>query len=267
MYRWRHGAAQDRHPADRARFGRARAPARRPRCAPEGCGSAAAVGERRSPASSCPTTRSSRSRRLRRYVSRGGLKLERALDVLGVDVEGRSCLDVGASTGGFTDCLLQRGAARVIALDVGYGQLDWRLRNDPRVQVMERKNARELSPADLPYEPELGDDRRLVHLAGQGAARGGRLPGPGGEVLALVKPQFELGRGPGQGRGGALGGRPARGADVRGRGRSGARPRGPGLRLVRASGAEGQPRDLHLVRHPAALASRTWRPRSREVEP
>jgi 23S rRNA (cytidine1920-2'-O)/16S rRNA (cytidine1409-2'-O)-methyltransferase len=83
-----------------------------------------------------------------RYVSRGGQKLEHALGALGIEVDGRSCLDVGASTGGFTDCLLQRGAASVIALDVGYGQLEWRLRNNPRVRVMERQNARELSPTD-----------------------------------------------------------------------------------------------------------------------
>src|SRR3954451_11907277 len=91
----------------------------------------------------------------RRYVSRGGMKLEHALDELDIDVAGLSCLDVGASTGGFTDCLLRRGAARVIALDVGYGQLDWTLRNDPRIEVMERVNARDLEPDQLPYRPEL----------------------------------------------------------------------------------------------------------------
>src|SRR5690349_22772141 len=88
-----------------------------------------------------------------RYVSRGGTKLENALDALGVPVEGRDCLDVGASTGGFTDCLLQRGAARVIALDVAYGELDYRLRNDARVIVIERTNAR--SVTELPYAPSL----------------------------------------------------------------------------------------------------------------
>ncbi len=130
-----------------------------------------------------------------RFVSRGGLKLEQALDAFGIEVEGRSCLDVGASTGGFTDCLLQRGAARVVALDVGYGQLDWGLRNDPRVQAIERKNARELSPADLPYEPDLATiDVSFISLAKVLPAVAGCLA-PGGEVLALVKPQFELGRG------------------------------------------------------------------------
>jgi 23S rRNA (cytidine1920-2'-O)/16S rRNA (cytidine1409-2'-O)-methyltransferase len=137
-----------------------------------------------------------------RYVSRGGLKLEHALDALGIDVEGGLCLDVGASTGGFTDCLLQRGAARVIALDVGYGQLEWRLRNDPRVHVIERKNARELTPADLPYEPDLATvDVSFISLAKVLPAVAGCLAS-GGEVLALVKPQFELGRG--RARGGVV---------------------------------------------------------------
>ena len=131
----------------------------------------------------------------RRYVSRGGLKLEHALDSLGIDVAGRSCLDVGASTGGFTDCLLRRGARRVIALDVGYGQLDWGLRNDPRVEVIERKNARELAPGDLPYEPDFATvDVSFISLVKVLPAAASCLA-PGGEVLALVKPQFELGRG------------------------------------------------------------------------
>ena len=137
-----------------------------------------------------------------RYVSRGGLKLERALDSLGIEAKGRLCLDVGASTGGFTDCLLQRGAGRVIALDVGHGQLEWRLRNDPRVQVMERKNARELSPADLPYEPSLATiDVSFISLAKVLPAVAACLA-DGGEVMALVKPQFELGRG--RARGGVV---------------------------------------------------------------
>ena len=117
-----------------------------------------------------------------RYVSRGGTKLENALDSLGIDVGGRDCLDVGASTGGFTDCLLQRGAARVIAADVAYGQLDVRMRQDPRVQVIERLNARELRPADLQFSLT----KVLPAVA--------RCLEPGGEVLAMVKPQFELGR-------------------------------------------------------------------------
>ena len=128
-----------------------------------------------------------------RFVSRGGIKLENALETLGIDVGGRSCLDVGASTGGFTDCLLQRGAERVIALDVAHGQLDWGLRNDPRVTVIERRNARDLEPDELPYEPSLATvDVSFISLAKVLPALALCLP-PGGELLALVKPQFELG--------------------------------------------------------------------------
>src|SRR5438093_277072 len=120
-----------------------------------------------------------------RYVSRGGRKLEHALDALGMDVSGRPCLDVGASTGGFTDCLLRRGAARVISLDVGYGQLDWRLRNDARVRTLERVNARHLRPADLPYEPELATiDVSFISLGKILPAVAACLA-PGGEILAL----------------------------------------------------------------------------------
>jgi len=129
-----------------------------------------------------------------RYVSRGGTKLENALDSLGIDVGGRDCLDVGASTGGFTDCLLQRGAARVIAADVAYGQLDVRMRQDPRVQVIERLNARELRPADLQFVPALATiDVSFISLTKVLPAVA-RCLEPGGEVLAMVKPQFELGR-------------------------------------------------------------------------
>jgi 23S rRNA (cytidine1920-2'-O)/16S rRNA (cytidine1409-2'-O)-methyltransferase len=129
-----------------------------------------------------------------RYVSRGGTKLENALEALGIDVAGRECLDVGASTGGFTDCLLQRGAARVAAVDVAYGQLDVRMRQDPRVHTIERLNARELSPADLPFAPSLATiDVSFISLAKVLPAVA-RCLAPGGEVLAMVKPQFELGR-------------------------------------------------------------------------
>ena len=128
-----------------------------------------------------------------RFVSRGGIKLENALEALGIDVAGRSCLDVGASTGGFTDCLLQRGAERVIALDVAHGQLDWTLRNDPRVTVIERQNARDLDPTGLPYEPSLTTvDVSFISLAKVMPALALAVP-PSGELLALVKPQFELG--------------------------------------------------------------------------
>jgi len=130
----------------------------------------------------------------RRYVSRGGTKLENALEALAIDVSGRDCLDVGASTGGFTDCLLQRGAARVAALDVAYGQIDLKLREDPRVSVIERLNARELRPADLPFAPSLATvDVSFISLTKVLPAVADCLA-LGGEVLAMVKPQFELGR-------------------------------------------------------------------------
>jgi len=129
-----------------------------------------------------------------RFVSRGGIKLENALDALGVDATGRDCLDVGASTGGFTDCLLQRGAARVAAVDVAYGQIDLRLRQDPRVTVIERLNARELMAADLPFAPDLAVvDVSFISLSKILPAVV-RCLAPGGEILAMVKPQFELGR-------------------------------------------------------------------------
>ena len=129
-----------------------------------------------------------------RYVSRGGTKLENALEALGVDVSGRDCLDVGASTGGFTDCLLQRGAARVTAADVAYGQINVRLREDPRVHTIERLNARAMEPADLPFAPSLATiDVSFISLAKVLPAVA-RCLEPGGEALAMVKPQFELGR-------------------------------------------------------------------------
>jgi 23S rRNA (cytidine1920-2'-O)/16S rRNA (cytidine1409-2'-O)-methyltransferase len=129
-----------------------------------------------------------------RFVSRGGVKLENALDALDIDAAGLECLDVGASTGGFTDCLLQRGAARVAAVDVAYGQLDRRLREDPRVTAIERLNARELAPADLPFAPQLATiDVSFISLAKVLPAVA-RCLAPGGEALAMVKPQFELGR-------------------------------------------------------------------------
>ena len=126
------------------------------------------------------------------YVSRGGEKLAHALDQLGVNPAGRDCLDIGASTGGFTDVLLEQGAARVIALDVGYGQLHDRLRRDSRVIVMERTNARELS--ELPFAPQLvvADVSFIsLDLALPPALA---LAAPGWEAVVLVKPQFEAGR-------------------------------------------------------------------------
>lgn len=139
----------------------------------------------------------------RQFVSRGGIKLANALDALRIDVTGRSCLDVGASTGGFTDCLLQRGAERVIALDVAYGQLDLSLREDARVTVVERANARALQPGDLAFEPSLVTiDVSFISIAKLLPAVASGLA-PGGDVLAMVKPQFELGKGR-VGRGGVV---------------------------------------------------------------
>jgi len=129
-----------------------------------------------------------------RFVSRGGIKLENALDALGIDVSARDCLDVGASTGGFTDCLLQRGATRVAAVDVAYGQLELGLREDPRVTVIERLNARAMEPSDLPFAASLATvDVSFISLTKVLPAVA-RCLAPGGEVLAMVKPQFELGR-------------------------------------------------------------------------
>jgi 23S rRNA (cytidine1920-2'-O)/16S rRNA (cytidine1409-2'-O)-methyltransferase len=128
------------------------------------------------------------------YVGRGGLKLAHALETFSIPVDGRECLDIGASTGGFTDVLLRRGAARVVALDVGHGQLDWTLRNDPRVVVIEHFNARHLALADLPgpidivvIDVSFISLRRIVGVIPP-------LLRPGADVIALVKPQFEAGR-------------------------------------------------------------------------
>ena len=131
------------------------------------------------------------------WVSRGGLKLDHALRVFGIDVTGATALDIGASTGGFTDVLLARGAARVVALDVGSGQLDWRLRTDPRVVCIEGVNARYLTPEELPP-----DARRfaLVTIDASFISLAHLLPvvppllDAGGRVVVLVKPQFEAGR-------------------------------------------------------------------------
>ena len=128
------------------------------------------------------------------YVGRGGLKLAHALDTFGIAVAGRDALDIGASTGGFTDVLLQRGAARVVALDVGHGQLDWKLRNDPRVVAIEHFNARHLTPADLPGTVDIVTiDVSFISLR-QILPVVPSLLRPGADVVALVKPQFEAGR-------------------------------------------------------------------------
>lgn len=130
-----------------------------------------------------------------RFVSRGGEKLEGALEALGVAVVGRVALDVGASTGGFTDCLLGRGARKVYAVDVGYGQLDWRLRQDPRVVVIERQNVRELSAASVPEPIEIAViDVSFISLR-LVLPRVREFLAPRADVVALVKPQFEVGKG------------------------------------------------------------------------
>ena len=126
------------------------------------------------------------------FVSRGGEKLDAALARFDVEVKGRAAADVGASTGGFTDCLLQRGASRVYAIDVGYGQLDWGLRNDPRVVVMERTNARHLERLPEPVDLVTAD-ASFISLGMIFPAAVGWLK-PEGEILALIKPQFEAGR-------------------------------------------------------------------------
>lgn len=129
------------------------------------------------------------------FVSRGGSKLEKALEEFEVKAEGVIALDVGASTGGFTDCLLTRGARRVYAVDVGYGQLDWKLRNDPRVVVMEKKNIRYLQPEELPERPGLAVvDVSFISLR-LVLPKVRDLLADGGKILALIKPQFEVGKG------------------------------------------------------------------------
>ena len=131
------------------------------------------------------------------YVGRGGVKLAHVLETFGISVQDKEALDIGASTGGFTDVLLQRGAAHVVALDVGHGQLDWRLRNDPRVVTLERVNARSIQPDRLPSTLQHFDivtiDVSFISLK-QIVPVVPALLNPGADVLALVKPQFEAGR-------------------------------------------------------------------------
>ncbi|MFQ5431003.1 MAG: TlyA family RNA methyltransferase [Nitrospinota bacterium] len=129
------------------------------------------------------------------YVSRGGVKLEALLDGLDIDVTGKTALDIGASTGGFSDCLLQRGAATVTAVDVGRGQIDWKLRNDPRVRLMENLNARDINKENIGGTFDIVTiDVSFISLElilGPAAS----VTTPGGKIIALVKPQFEAGRG------------------------------------------------------------------------
>lgn len=153
------------------------------------------------PAERVPVDAPIRLRETLRYVSRGGYKLEAALDAFGVDPAGRVAADLGASTGGFTDCLLQRGAARVYAIDVGYGQLAWSLRQDPRVVVMERTNVRHLEALPEPVSLIVGDLSFISLTLVLPAIL--RLGASGAEAVLLVKPQFEAGR-EGVGRGGVV---------------------------------------------------------------
>lgn len=130
-----------------------------------------------------------------RYVGRGGLKLEAALREFQIDVTGQTCLDVGASTGGFTDCLLQHGAKRVVAIDVGHNQIDWRLRNDPRVEIRERLNARYLKPEDFMHRFDLVViDVSFISVT-MILASIMPLLCESGAIVTLIKPQFEVGRG------------------------------------------------------------------------
>ena len=129
-----------------------------------------------------------------RYVSRGGLKLEKAMQVWPITLEGKTCADIGSSTGGFTDCMLQNGAKKVYAVDVGYGQLDWRLRSDARVVCMERTNARYLTHEQIPDELDFASvDVSFISLKLILPALAGLLK-PDGHPVCLVKPQFEAGR-------------------------------------------------------------------------
>ncbi|MBV8951689.1 MAG: TlyA family RNA methyltransferase [Actinobacteria bacterium] len=138
-----------------------------------------------------------------RFVSRGGEKLEHALSSFSIDVRGARCIDAGASTGGFTDCLLQHGAAHVVAVDVGHGQLAWKLRHDDRVTVLERTNIRELAPADVGgTAPVLVADLSFISLRTVAPALA-RLTDADAHLVLLVKPQFEAGRGR-VGRGGVV---------------------------------------------------------------
>lgn len=131
---------------------------------------------------------------LRRYVSRGGLKLEAAIKEFGLSIQGKVCLDVGASKGGFTDCLLKNGAEKVYALDVGYGQLDWKLRNDPRVVNIERTNIRYFKGEEIKSPIDLATiDVSFISLD-KVLPKVRELIGEGGEMVSLIKPQFEAGR-------------------------------------------------------------------------
>ena len=195
-------------------------------------------------------------------------KLANALDALGLDVAGRRALDVGASTGGFTDCLLQRGADHVVAVDVAYGELDWRLRNDARVTVIERRNARSLRPDELPYAPDLividvsfiSLEKVLPAVLACAAARF--------DCLALVKPQFEVGRGH-VGKGGVVRdpGAAARRAVASAVPRVGLGASVLGYASSGLPGPEGQPRDVRVAGRGVAGGVADLELAAAEVEP
>ena len=192
------------------------------------------------------------------FASRGGIKLAGALDDLGLDVRGWKCLDIGASTGGFTDCLLQRGAAGVTAVDVGYGLIDWKLRNDPRVTVLERTNARYLEPGRVDGPFDFAVDRCVVYFPGPGAAPGDPgdpAPGPDsvpGQAAVRSRPR----------KSGAGRGRPGPGTSGRSRGpgcRTGPRSLGSGscpLHTGPHQGTQGKPGALPADESPGDGRSR-----------
>lgn len=129
-----------------------------------------------------------------KYVSRGGYKLEKAMEVFSITLEGKICLDIGASTGGFTDCMLQNGAAKVYSIDVGYGQLDWKLRNDERVVCLEKTNVRYVTKEQVPEEADFASiDVSFISLTKVLPAVMGIMQ-PAGQLVCLIKPQFEAGR-------------------------------------------------------------------------
>ena len=182
------------------------------------------------------------------FVSRGGVKLSNALDAFGLSVEGSMAFDVGASTGGFTDCLLQRGAAHVIALDVAYGELGWKLREDPRVTVIERRNARNVTPDELPYAPGLiVIDVSFISLS-KVLPTVLKCAAPRYDCLAMVKPQFEVGR-ERLGKGGVVRDPELRRAAVVDVGRVALALGDSRCRrgALRAAGTEGQPGDVPVA--------------------